>query len=118
MVGGNKVSPGAEGGADDMKGVMEMGTEGGLAEAAAAKEVIAEGVKGGMAARAREAGELRGETGETELGLKGETVGWGSEKVLGGAAGEGAESEAGWDVGKGREVGGDGGRVRGGREGG
>lgn len=65
----------------------------------AAKEVITEGVKGGMAARAGKARELWGETGEVEFVSKGQVVGWGGQEVLGVTAGEGAERKAGGDAG-------------------
>ena len=40
VAGGDKIGPGAEGGADDMKGVADVSTEGRITETAATKEVV------------------------------------------------------------------------------
>jgi hypothetical protein len=48
VVGGNEVCPGANGGTDDMEGVMDVDTEGSFTQVVAAEEGVAEGVEGGV----------------------------------------------------------------------
>jgi hypothetical protein len=62
VLGGNEVGPGANAGADSVKGVAYMGTEGGLAGTLTAKEVITIEVKGGVTAGTRLVDEFRGKT--------------------------------------------------------
>jgi hypothetical protein len=62
VLGGNEVGPGANAGADSVKGVAYMGAEGGLAGALTAKEVITVEVKGDVTAGTRLVDEFRGKT--------------------------------------------------------
>jgi hypothetical protein len=63
VAGSDEVGPRANISTDNVKGVMDVGTEHGFADAAAAKEMVTEGVKRGMAARAREMCKIIGEAG-------------------------------------------------------
>jgi hypothetical protein len=64
LAGGNKVSPRRTNvSTNDVKGVTNVGTEGGFADAATAEEMVTKGVKGGVTTGAWEVGKFIKEAG-------------------------------------------------------
>lgn len=106
MVGGNKVGSWASnGGTDDMKGVVNVSTEGRLTQTVAAKEVVTKGVEGGMATRAGETHKLMGKAAREGRVCVARLRSRRGEEVLGVSVGEGAKGKTGGDVGEGGKVG-------------
>jgi len=63
VAGSDEVGPRANVSTDNVKGVTDVGAERGFADAAAAEEMVAKGIKRGMATRAREMCKIIGEAG-------------------------------------------------------